>query len=46
LPLSRLCQHVAPDVEAIVERDERYWVVQKIRAAAEIAEEDATSGRD
>ena len=35
--------HVMPDVETIVERHERYWVVQKIGVAAEIAEEDATS---
>ena len=35
--------HVVPQVENIVERHERYWVVQKIGLAAEIAEEDAPS---
>jgi hypothetical protein len=35
--------HVVPDVETIVERHERYWVVQKIGVAAEVADEDATS---
>lgn len=35
--------HVRPEVENIVERHERYWVVQKIGLAAEIAEEDETS---
>ena len=35
--------HVVPELENIVERHERYWVVQKIAVAAEIAEEDATS---
>jgi hypothetical protein len=35
--------HVVPQVENIVERHDRYWVVQKIGLAAKIAEEDATS---
>jgi len=35
--------HVAPEVENIVERHERYWVVQKFGLAAEIAEEDSPS---
>jgi hypothetical protein len=38
--------HVVRDVEAILERHERYWIVQKIGVAAEIAEEDATAGGD
>ena len=36
--------HVAQDVEAIVERHERYWLVQKIGVAAEISDTDASSG--
>ena len=36
--------HVVRDVEAVLERHVRYWVVQKIGVAADIAEEDATSG--
>jgi hypothetical protein len=36
--------HVVPDVDAVVERHDRYWVVQKMGVAAEIAEEDATGG--
>lgn len=36
--------HVVRDVEAVLERHERYWVVRKIGVAAEIAEEEATSG--
>lgn len=35
--------HVLPEVEEVVERHERYWVVQKSGLAAEVAEEDATS---
>jgi hypothetical protein len=29
--------HVFPDVEKVVERHERYWVVEKIGVAAELA---------
>jgi hypothetical protein len=35
--------HVVPEVESIVERHERYWVVQKLGIAAEVAEEEAPS---
>ena len=36
--------HVVSDVEVVVERHDRYWVVQKLGVAAEVAEEeDATS---
>ena len=35
--------HVVPDVEVVVERHDRYWVVQKIGLAADVAEEDAPS---
>jgi hypothetical protein len=38
--------HVVRDVDNIVERHERYWVVQKIGLAAEIAEEDAATSTD
>ena len=31
--------HVVPDVERIVEKRERYWVVEKQGEAAEVAEE-------
>jgi hypothetical protein len=31
--------HVVPDVERIVEKRERYWVVEKLDEAAEVAEE-------
>ena len=31
--------HVVPDVERIVEKRERYWVVEKEGEAAEVAEE-------
>jgi hypothetical protein len=34
---------LVPDVDAVVERNDRYWVVQKIGVAAKIAE-DATGG--
>ena len=32
-------EHVSPDVERIVEKRDRYWLVEKIGEAAEIAEE-------
>ena len=32
-------EHVSPDIERIVERRERYWVVEKLGEAAEVAEE-------
>jgi hypothetical protein len=32
-------EHVSPAVEQIVQRNERYWVVQKIGEAAELSEE-------
>jgi hypothetical protein len=35
--------HVVPEVENILEKHERYWVVQKIGVAAESAERDAPS---
>jgi len=31
--------HVVPDVEAVVERHEHFWVVEKLGEAAETAEE-------
>ena len=31
-------EHVWPDVERVVERNDRYWVVEKIGESAEIAE--------
>jgi hypothetical protein len=31
--------HISPDVERIVEKHDRYWVVEKIGEAAEVAEE-------
>jgi hypothetical protein len=31
--------HVVPDVERVVEKHEHYWVVEKVRDAAEVAEE-------
>ena len=31
--------HVSPDVERIVEKRDRFWVVEKIGEAAEVAEE-------
>jgi hypothetical protein len=31
--------HVFPEVEVVVERAERYWVVQKLGVAAEVATE-------
>lgn len=36
--------HVVPEAEEIVERHDRYWVVQKLGVAAEIAEDDAAAG--
>ena len=33
--------HVFPDVENVVERHERYWVVEKIGVAAELVAEQA-----
>jgi hypothetical protein len=30
-------EHVWPDVERVVERRERYWVVEKVEAAASVA---------
>jgi hypothetical protein len=36
--------HVVPEVERIVERHERYWVVEKVGVAAEIAEDEAAFG--
>lgn len=38
--------HVLPEVEKIVERHERYWVVQKIGLAAEVAEEEDARSSD
>jgi hypothetical protein len=35
--------HVVPEAETIVERNDRYWVVQKHGLAAEIAEDDAAA---
>ena len=32
-------EHVSPDVERIVDKRDRYWLVEKIGEAAEIAEE-------
>jgi hypothetical protein len=32
-------EHVVPDVEAIVEQHQRYWVVEKVGEAAAVAEE-------
>ena len=31
-------EHVIPDVEDVVERHERYWVVEKVGVAAEVVE--------
>jgi hypothetical protein len=36
--------HVVPDVERVIERHERYWVVEKIAEAAEVSE--ALDARD
>ncbi len=30
-------QHVAPDVERVVQREERYWVVEKVGVGAEMS---------
>ena len=35
--------HMVQERENVVERHERYWVVQKFGLAAEVAEEEATS---
>ncbi len=35
--------HVVPEVETILEKRERYWIVQKIGLAGESAERDAPS---
>ena len=35
--------HVFPEVDAVVERNKRYYIVEKIEAGAQIAEETATS---
>lgn len=32
-------EHVTPDVEVVVQREERYWVVEKTGIAAELSEE-------
>ena len=32
-------QHVAPDVERVVQREERYWVVEKVGVGAEMSKE-------
>ena len=32
-------EHVSPDFERVVEKRERYWVVEKVGEAAEVAEE-------
>ena len=32
-------EHVWPDVEEVAERNDRYWIVEKIGLAAEIAEQ-------
>jgi len=32
-------EHLTPAVERVVERHERYWVLEKIGAAAEVSEE-------
>lgn len=31
--------HVVPDAERIVEKHDRFWVVEKVREAAEVAED-------
>jgi hypothetical protein len=31
-------EHVVPDVERVVERHERYWIVEKVGVAAAVAE--------
>jgi hypothetical protein len=36
-------EHVFPEVEAVVERNERYYIVEKVEAGAEIADETAIS---
>ena len=32
-------KHVSPQVEDVVRREERYWIVEKIEVAAELSEE-------
>jgi hypothetical protein len=36
-------EHVFPEVEAVVERNGRYYIVEKVEAAAEVADETAIS---
>jgi hypothetical protein len=36
-------EHVFPEVETVVERNERYYIVEKVEAGAEIADETAIS---
>ena len=36
--------HVVPDIERVVARDERYWIVEKIGEAAEVATDLDESG--
>lgn len=36
-------EHVFPEVEAVVERNEQYYIVEKVEAAAEVADETAIS---
>ncbi len=36
-------EHLLPDVEQVVERTDRYWVVEKFGAGAEVAEQNARS---
>jgi hypothetical protein len=31
-------EHVNPDIERVVQREKRYWVVEKIGVSAEISE--------
>lgn len=37
-------EHVSPDVERVIEKSDRYWVVEKVGEAAETAEQ--TDPRD
>jgi len=32
-------EHVNPDIEHVVRRDERYWIVEKVGVSAEIAQQ-------
>jgi hypothetical protein len=36
--------HVVPEVDRVVERSDRYWVVQKLGVAAEVADDEAAGG--